>query len=89
MSEGRQIKVTSGERQIADYWEHLAKKGLSYLSMQTYQRALWQVYEYLPGDKVLDEDVLLRWETDLKTRGYADTTIQAQRSIINGFVEYK
>lgn len=88
MSEGCQIKVTFGERQIADYWEHLAKKGLSYLSMQTYQRALWQVYEYLPGDKVLDEDVLLRWETDLKTRGYADTTIQAQRSIINGFVEY-
>jgi len=84
-----QTEFTFGERQIEDYWNHLAKKGLSFLSLQTYQRVLWQIYEYLPGSsKKLDEDVLLRWEADLKTRGYADTTIQAQRSIINGFMEH-
>jgi len=77
-----------GERKIEDYIDHLAKKGMSYLSLQTYQRVLWQFYTFLPGDKPLDEDMLLRWETDLKSRGYADATIQAQRSIISGFMEY-
>lgn len=82
------MSVTFGEQQIEDYWHHLAKKGLSFLTLQTYQRVLWQLYDYLPGDKKLDEDVLLRWEADLKSKGYAGTTLQGQRSIINGFVDY-
>lgn len=83
-----QAEVAFGERQIEDYWDHMAKKGVSYLSLQTYQRVLWQFYEYLPGDKVLSEDVLRCWEADLKSSGYAETTIKAQRSIINGFMRY-
>ena len=81
-------EVVFGEQQIEEYWNHLATKGLSYSTMKAYQNALMTFYEYLPGDKTLNEDALLQWEANLKNRGYADKTIKAQRTIVNGFLEF-
>lgn len=80
--------VTFEECRIDDYWDYLARKGFSFLSLQMYRRVLRRFYEYLPGDKLLDADALIRWEADCKICGYSETTIQAERSVVSGFLEF-
>lgn len=88
MSTLNQTGCAFGERQIEEYREYLERKGLTFLSQQSYMRVLWQLYEYLSGSEHLDGDVLCRWEEELERQGYSHTTIRAQRSIADGFLTY-
>jgi len=80
--------LAMNESTIASYCDHLTKEGCGSGTVGQYQRRLRKLYEFLPVDKLLNEDAAAQWMTHLTAAGYSKTTISANRSIVNGFLEF-
>ena len=76
------------ENTIASYCDYLTNEGCTIATIAQYQRILWKLYEFLPGNKLLDEDVVSQWVTQLTINGYSKSTISTSKSTVKGFLEY-
>ena len=73
---------------IQAYLDDMDNKGRSKASIESYRTALAAFYEFLPDEKILDEDTTLQWRDYLRENGYSQRTINARMSIFNSFLQY-
>ena len=64
------------------------RKGRTEDTVQKYRRYLKLLYDFLPGDKCIQNDTLAIWREDLAQRGYSASSINAMVSACNMFLAF-
>lgn len=74
---------------IEAFIETMREKKRGQSSLESYRRILTSIYNWLPEGKVLDENTgseRRRWL--LEEKGFSHRTVNAQMSVLNGFLRY-
>ncbi len=73
---------------IEEYLAALGRSGCAAETLKAYRLKLNQLYQYLPGDKLIQAGTLEEWREELMERGYSNSTINTCTSAANGLVLY-
>lgn len=73
---------------IDGYLEYLEGKGRSSSSLESHQRTLKGIYEYLPEGKRIEEGTGMGWKRHLEEKGFSPVTVDNRISVWNGLVQY-
>lgn len=65
-----------------------AEKGASENMIRRLKAAVKMLYDFLPEDKQITQEQLLKWRADLNERGYAYQTVQNYVKWINIYLDY-
>lgn len=65
-----------------------AEKGASENMIRRLKAAVKMFYDFLPEDKLITQEQLLKWRADLNERGYAYQTVQNYAKWINIYLDY-
>ena len=64
------------------------EKGVSANTLRRLKTAVKMLYDFLPEDKQITKEQLLRWRDDLNERGYAYQTVQNYVKWVNVYLDY-
>ncbi len=73
---------------ITEYIDSLIKQGKSDITVKAYRKYLNEVYDFLPGEKLLTADVLDGWVESILNEGFSASTVNLRGSAVNGFLQY-
>ena len=74
---------------LEDFFQYLEDRQRGDGTLESYQRTLLSLYDWLPEEKMISRPVLVRWKKETVSRGYAVRTVNAKISAVNSFLEYK
>ena len=74
---------------LEDFFQYLEDRQRGNGTLESYQRTLLSLYDWLPEEKMISRPVLVRWKKETVSRGYAVRTVNAKISAVNSFLEYK
>ena len=80
--------MTLTKQMIDAYLRSLAENERGEATIEKYGRDLERFYDFLPEDKTLDKNVVLRWKEQLIARGYASSSVNVMLSSVNGMLTY-
>lgn len=87
MSEKKDRYVMAQETMDA-FITNEAEKGASENMIRRLKATVKMFYDFLPEDKLITQEQLLKWRADLNERGYAYQTVQNYVKWINIYLDY-
>lgn len=69
------------------FCEDLLRRERSFGTVNQYRRSLCQLWEFLPGDKLVDKDSLLNWKQEM-TQLRAVRTVNCMIAAVNSFLKF-
>ena len=70
---------------LEDFFQYLEDRQRGDGTLESYQRTLLSLYDWLPEEKMISRPVLVRWKKETVSRGYAVRTVNAKISAVNSF----
>ncbi len=80
--------VTITKPLIEQFLQTVKAGGRQMQTVRIYRRALEDLYDFLPEEKEITEEVLEDWRESLKKSGYTDNTINTKLVAANGLLRY-
>ena len=76
------------EKDLLNFFDFLDKEQKGRGTVDSYQRSLYALYEYLPEEKRVCPSSLTEWQNEMISSGYALRTVNTRTSAVNSFLEH-
>lgn len=73
---------------INTYCESLREKKRQEETIKAYNKTLIELFEYLPADKNITQEIINQWILSLKGNGLSNNTIKRRISIVNNYLKF-
>lgn len=82
------MKKTMCPHAIERYVNKLRKDERALATLEKYRRDIYAFYVFLPADKKITKEEMIRYKRHLADKGYAVTSINSMLVAVNGFLSY-